>query len=55
VRRGKYAIAAMQNMAFAEALSFAETQIAVASRTADAAEGLAAFAEKRKPRWVADD
>jgi enoyl-CoA hydratase/carnithine racemase len=54
VKRGKYAIAAMQSMAFAEALSFAETQIAVASRTADAAEGLAAFTEKRKPRWVPD-
>ena len=54
LRRGKYAIAAMQQMSFHEALAFAETQIAVASRTADAAEGLAAFAGKRPPRWVRD-
>lgn len=54
LRRGKYAIAAMQAMSFAEALAFAETQIAVASRTADAAEGLAAFTGKRRPRWVPD-
>ncbi|MBV9813757.1 MAG: enoyl-CoA hydratase/isomerase family protein, partial [Acetobacteraceae bacterium] len=52
LRRGKYAIAAMETMAFHEALAFAETQIVVASRTADAAEGLAAFNEKRSPRWV---
>lgn len=53
LRRGKYAIAAMETMGFHEALAFAETQIAIASRTADAAEGLAAFNEKRKPRWTA--
>jgi enoyl-CoA hydratase/carnithine racemase len=52
-QRGKYAIAAMQDMAFHEALAFAETQIAVASSTADAREGLAAFNEKRPPSWAA--
>jgi methylglutaconyl-CoA hydratase len=52
-RRGKYAIAAMESMGHHEALAFAETQIAVASRTDDAQEGLAAFNERRKPRWVA--
>jgi len=52
LRRGKAAIAAMEHMAFGEALSFAEAQIAIASRTGDAREGLAAFNEKRKPRWV---
>jgi len=51
IRRGKYAIAAMQTMAFPEALAFAEQLIAVTALTADAAEGLAAFNEKRSPAW----
>jgi enoyl-CoA hydratase/carnithine racemase len=52
LRRGKYAIAAMETMAFPEALAFAEQLIAVTSLTGDAAEGLAAFNERRKPRWA---
>jgi len=55
VRRGKQVIMAMEAMGFDEALPFAEAQIALASRSDDAAEGLAAFNQKRKPRWVADD
>lgn len=51
VRRGKYAIAAMQDMAFHEALAFAEGQIMLAAAAPDAAEGLAAFNDKRRPRW----
>jgi len=51
LRRGKYAIAAMESMAFSEALAFAETLIAVTSLTGDAAEGIAAFNERRSPRW----
>jgi enoyl-CoA hydratase/carnithine racemase len=51
MKRGKYAIAAMQQMAFHEALAFAETLIAVTSLTRDATEGLAAFNERRKPGW----
>jgi methylglutaconyl-CoA hydratase len=54
IKRGKYAIAAMEWMGFPEALAFAETQIAITSRTEDAREGMAAFNEKRKPRWVVD-
>ena len=55
LKRGKYAIAAMQAMSFHEALAFAETQIALISRTDDAREGLAAFNDKRKPRWASDE
>jgi hypothetical protein len=44
----------MDSMAFPDALAFAEAQIEVASRTADAADGLAAFNEKRPPRWAAE-
>jgi hypothetical protein len=45
---------AMQCMAFEQALAFAEAQIALIARSADAAEGLLAFGEKRKPRWAAE-
>jgi enoyl-CoA hydratase/carnithine racemase len=55
LRRGKYAIAAMESMAFPEALAFAETLITVTALTGDATEGLAAFNERRKPRWIAED
>lgn len=51
--RGKTAIAALEAMPFADALSYAEAQIAIASRTDDAQEGLAAFNERRPPRWAA--
>jgi enoyl-CoA hydratase/carnithine racemase len=51
LRRGKYAIAAMERMGFAEAMAFAESLITVTAMTRDAKEGLAAFNERRKPRW----
>ena len=54
LRRGKQVLCAMQMMGFEEALCFAEAQIALASRGADAKEGLAAFNEKRPPRWARD-
>ncbi len=52
IRRGKYAIRAMSGMGFEEALAYAEAQIAVMPQTEDAREGLAAFNEKRKPKWT---
>jgi enoyl-CoA hydratase/carnithine racemase len=52
-RRGKSAIAALEAMGFHDALAFTEAQITIASRTDDAREGLAAFNEKRQPRWAA--
>lgn len=55
LRRGKYAIGAMESMGWHEAMAFAETQIAVAALTTDAQEGLAAFNEKRPPRWAAQE
>jgi enoyl-CoA hydratase/carnithine racemase len=55
IRRGKQAIFAMETMAFHEALAFAEAQIAIAAKGADAVEGLAAFNEKRKPRWAEEE
>jgi enoyl-CoA hydratase/carnithine racemase len=54
IQRGKLAIAAMQTMGFPEAIAFAEAQIGLASRSSDAEEGLAAFNEKRPPRWSAE-
>jgi enoyl-CoA hydratase/carnithine racemase len=55
LRRGKQVIYAMEMMAFPEALAFAEAQIGLISRSADAQEGLAAFNARRKPRWAQPD
>lgn len=52
VGRGRAAISGMEWMGWHEALTYAETQIAVASATGDAREGLAAFNEKRPPAWA---
>jgi enoyl-CoA hydratase/carnithine racemase len=52
VRRGKYALRAMEAMSFEEALSYTESQIALVAMTEDAKEGMAAFNEKRKPVWT---
>jgi enoyl-CoA hydratase/carnithine racemase len=52
LKRGKLAMFAMEMMGFSEALAFAEAQIALASRSSEAIEGIAAFNEKRPPLWA---
>ncbi|QCK85507.1 enoyl-CoA hydratase/isomerase family protein [Phreatobacter aquaticus] len=51
ISRGKYAMRAIRAMSFDEAIAYTEAQIALTAQTADAKEGMAAFAEKRKPNW----
>jgi methylglutaconyl-CoA hydratase len=52
IRRGKHALRAIADMTFAQSIAFMEAQIGSLRLTKDAAEGLAAFAEKRKPVWT---
>jgi enoyl-CoA hydratase/carnithine racemase len=51
IRRGKYALRAIESMSFDQAIAYTESQIALLAMTEDAKEGLASFNEKRKPRW----
>ncbi len=51
IRVGKGALAAMESMNFEQRLSHAQVVIDSLSKTEDAKEGLAAFAQKRKPVW----
>lgn len=53
IHRGRMAIQSMDAMPFHAALSYAETQITAVANTPDAHEGLAAFNERRQPRWAA--
>lgn len=52
IRRGKYAMRAIAAMSFDEAVAYTESQIALLAMTEDAKEGVAAFAQKRKPVWT---
>ena len=52
IRRGIYTMKKIENMAFEEAMSFTESQIALFTLTEDAKEGQKAFQEKRKPQWL---
>lgn len=51
IRRGKYAMQAIESMGFEQAIAYTEGQIAVLAMTEDAREGMAAFNDKRKPNW----
>lgn len=52
VRRGKYAMRAVESMNFHERMAFTETAIVSMIQTEDAQEGRAAFNEKRPPNWT---
>jgi enoyl-CoA hydratase/carnithine racemase len=52
LRRGRYALRAMESMSFDEMIAFAETQVGPMILTEDAREGLDAFNQKRKPNWA---
>jgi enoyl-CoA hydratase/carnithine racemase len=52
VRRGKFAMNVVSSMSFEQAIAYTESQIATLSMTEDAAEGRAAFNEKRAPNWT---
>ena len=52
IRRGKYALRAIEAMSFDQAIAYTESQIALLAMTEDAKEGMAAFNEKRKPVWT---
>jgi 1,4-dihydroxy-2-naphthoyl-CoA synthase len=52
IRRGLYTLKKVESMAFEEAMSFTESQIALFTLTEDAREGQKAFQEKRKPHWA---
>jgi enoyl-CoA hydratase/carnithine racemase len=51
IRRGLYLMKRIGAMSFEESMAFSESQIALFALTEDAAEGQAAFREKRAPRW----
>jgi enoyl-CoA hydratase len=51
MRLGKNAMFRQQDMAFADAIEFLRSQLAVAFSTEDIQEGVAAFFQKRKPEW----
>jgi enoyl-CoA hydratase/carnithine racemase len=52
LRRGRYALRAMESMSFEGMIAFAETQVGPMILTDDAREGLEAFNQKRKPNWA---
>jgi methylglutaconyl-CoA hydratase len=52
IRWGKYAMRAMSDMTFDQAIAYTESQIALMPMTEDAREGIAAFQEKRPPSWT---
>lgn len=52
LRLGKQALDLMQDMSVDQTLAYAELMIQRLAGTEEAREGMAAFTEKRKPRWA---
>ncbi|MBW3652712.1 MAG: enoyl-CoA hydratase/isomerase family protein [Actinomycetota bacterium] len=52
MKLGRDALFAQQDMALGEALEYLRAQLTLALSTQDAGEGLAAFLERREPRWT---
>ena len=52
MRLGRDALFAQQDMAYGEALEYLRGQLTLALSTDDAREGVAAFLERREPRWT---
>lgn len=52
IRRGLYTLKHTQHLGFEQSLAFTESQIGLFALTDDAAEGQAAFREKRAPSWT---
>jgi enoyl-CoA hydratase len=51
MRLGKHALNATRDLPLAEALNYLQGQLALAFSTEDIREGVAAFRERRAPRW----
>jgi enoyl-CoA hydratase/carnithine racemase len=52
MRLGKQALDASRDLPLPEALSHLQGMLALALSTEDIREGVAAFREKREPRWI---